>query len=233
MPWSAVATIGAAVIGGVAANKAANKAAEANQKAIDANAWQGQIALDQYDDYKNTYRPLEHQLVKEAQDYDTAQAYEQAAGKAQATVQDQIGLARERLARTPGLDPSSAAARAANTNLELRGAALGAVEQNMARERVKDKAFARKLDASGLGRGLIAGASTGLANASAGAEAIARSSNQEAAQTASGIGAAVGGIANGLSKVNWGSFGSCTGGGVATNNTGSPAWTQVPAGSSG
>jgi hypothetical protein len=221
------------VIGGVASNRAANKAADASQRAIDANAWQGQIALDQYDEYKNSYRPLEHQLVKQAQDYDTPQAYEQAAGKAQATVQDQIGLARERLARTPGLDPSSAAAHAANTNLELRGAALGAVEQNMARERVKDKAFARTLDVAGLGKGLIAGASSGLANASAGAEAIARSSNQQAAQTASGIGALVGGVANGLSKVNWGSFGSGTGGGAATNNTGSPVWTQVLAGSSG
>lgn len=231
MPWGAVAAIGGAVIGGIASNSAANKAADANQKAIDANAYQGQIATDQYEDYKATYRPLEHQLVSEAQAYDTPQAYARAAGDAQAGVASQIGLARDRLARTAGFDPSSAAAQAASSSLELHGAAMGAVAQNKAREQTKDKAWAHQLDAAGLGRGLIAGASTGLANASAGASAIARNNLLDANQTASGIGSMVSGVANGLAKVNWGSGSS--GGGVATNNTGSPVWTQMPAGSNG
>lgn len=231
MPWSAVASIGAAVIGGVAANHAANKSADASQKALDANAWQGQIALDQYNDYKDTYRPLEQGLVKSAQDADTPQAYELEAGKAQAAVSNQLGLARDRLARTPGLDPSSAAAQAAHANLELHGAAMGATEQNLARARVKDKAFARQLDVAGLGKGLVTNASTGFANAAANASNIAHNSAMEANQTASGVGAMVGGIANNLSK-NWGGFGVNSGGNYntwAANNAGVSASTGLSA----
>lgn len=207
MPWAAVGAIGAAVVGGVASNRAANKAADANQKAIDANAYQGQIATDQYDDYKNTYRPLEHNLVSAVQSYDTPQAYQRAAGNAQARVAQQFGLAQERLSRTPGFDPSSAAAQAAQTDLALHAAAMSAAEQNRAREQVHDKGFARKLDIVGVGRGLVTNASTGFANASATASNIAHANAVSANQTASGVGAAVGGIVNGLSKANLGGFG--------------------------
>jgi hypothetical protein len=195
------------VIGGVASNRAANKAADASQRAIDANAYQGQIATDQYDDYRDTYRPLEHALVQSAQHFDTPQAYEQAAAKAQAAVSSQIGLARDRLARTPGLDPSSPAAQAAYTNLALHGAAIGATQQNQAREQVRDKAFAHQLDIAGLGRGLVANASTGFANAAASASNIAHNNALEANQSASGAGAAVGAMINAIGKANWGNLG--------------------------
>lgn len=235
MPWAAAAALTSAVVGGIASNRAANKAAEANQKAIEANAWQGQIAQDQYSDYKQSYRPLEHALITDAAQSDTPDAYQKAASKAQATVQSQMNLARERLARQPGLDPSSAAAQAAQAALTLQGAAIGAAEQNKAREMVKDKAWARKLDVAGLGKGLVTGASTGFANASAGAAALARNASVEAAQTASSTGAMVGGVMNGLSKVDWGQWGigEGTGGGVVANTTGSPVWQQAPKGSSG
>ena len=225
MPWGAVAAIGGAVIGGIASNSAAKKAADANQKALDANAYQGQIALDQYDDYKATYRPLEHELVSEAQNADSPAAYARATGEAQANVSNQIGLARERLSRTAGFDPSSADAQAASSSLELHGAAMGAVAQNKARLQTKDTAWARQMDAAGLGRGLISGASTGMANAAAGASAIARNNTLDANQTAAGVGSMVGGVVNGLAKVNWGS--------TATGAASNPLWTQVPAGSNG
>ncbi len=246
MPWSAVASIGAAVIGGVASNRAANKAAEANDRALAANAWQGQIASDQYADYKSTYRPLEQQLAQRAQEADSPLAYQKATSEAQAAVSSQLAAAKERLARTPGFDPTSAAAQTALANLELKGAALGATEQNRARQSVEDKAWARKLDVAGIGKGLIAGASTGLASASAGAQALAHSAAQDSAQTASGMGAMVSGVVNGLSKVDWGRWGigsnssansstSANPGysGVPLNATGSPVWQQAPAGASG
>jgi hypothetical protein len=219
MPWAAAAAVASAVVGGVAANKAASKAADANQKAIDANAYQGQIALDQFDDYKTTFRPLEHSLASDAQQYDSAQGYERAAGEAQAAVSSQLGLARARLMRTPGLDPSSAAAQAAHTNLELHGAAMAATEQNLARERVRDKAFARKLDAAGLGRGLVANASTGFANAASTASSLARANFNEGNQTAAGIGSLVNGVVGGLSKVNWDKVGGIFGTGGSGGST--------------
>lgn len=195
---SAVATaiIGSAVIGGVAANSAANKAKKSADKAIDANAYQGEIATDQYDEYKSTYRPLERQLVADASNYDTEANREKAAAEAQATVSSQLTLAQDRLRRTPGLDPSSAAAQAANANLGLQGAAMGAAAQNGAREQVKNTAYARKFDAVGLGKGLVTNASAGAASAASAASSIAATQAQQANATASGVGAMVQGGLN-------------------------------------
>jgi hypothetical protein len=218
MTGVATAVIGSAVVGGIVASNGQKKAAEASQAAIDANAYQGEIAKDQYADYKETYRPLEHSLAEDAKNYDTPAAYDKAAGDAQATVSSQIGMARERLQRTPGLDPSSAAAQAASTDLALKGAAMGAAAQNSARDNVKNMAYARKQDAVALGKGLVSNSSAGLAGAAAGADAIARSQSQQASATAQGAGAMVSGVTNALTKVNWGIGTGGTSGSVAFDN---------------
>lgn len=197
----AAAMVGAAVVGGVASNSAANKAKKSANKAIEANAYQGEIATDQYNDYKENYRPLEHELVKEAREADSEAAQEKAAGAAQAVVSSQIGLAKERLARTPGLDPSSAAATVAASDLALKGAALGANAQNTARQQTKDMAYAKKIDAISLGKGLAANAGAGLASASAGASAIAASQQNLAGQQAAGMGQMTSGLINAFGKM--------------------------------
>ena len=207
MPWGVAASIGGAVIGGIASNSAADKAAKAQDRATEANAYQGEIAKEQWGDYKEIYQPLEKQMVADATAFDSPEAYQQAASKAQGTVSNQLGLARERLARTPGLDPSSAAGQAAMTNLELQGAALGATSQNQAREQVADKAYARKLDAIGLGKGLVTGASTGMASAAATAQSQANAQSAQAAQTAAGIGSMVSGVINAAGKADWSKLG--------------------------
>lgn len=204
MPWGVAAAVGGAIVGGIASNKAADKAAGAQDRATEANAYQGEIATDQYDDYKTTYRPLEHQLVKDATEYDTTATRDKAAADAQATVSSQLGLAQDRLNRTPGLDPSSAAAAAAQTDLALKGAAMGASAQNAARKQVDDMAYARKLDAVGLGKGLVSGASSALGSAAATAQAAANAQNANAAQTASGVGALTSSAIKALGNVNWG-----------------------------
>jgi hypothetical protein len=197
----AAAMVGAAVVGGVASNAAAKKGAKAMDRATDQNAYQGEIAKDQYEDYKENYRPLEHQLVKEAQDADSEAAQEKAASAAAATVSSQIGLAKERLARTPGLDPSSAAAAAAASDLALKGAAMGANAQNTARQQTKDMAYAKKIDAVSLGKGLSASAGAGLASASAGANALAASQQSLAGQQAAGIGQMTSGLINAFGRM--------------------------------
>lgn len=218
MPWAAAATIGAAVIGGVSSRNASKKAEASSQKAIDANAYQGQIATDQYDEYKNTYRPLERSLVQDAQNYDTPAAYERAASEAQSTVSEQLGMARDRLSRTPGLDPSSAAAQAAMTDLDLKGAAIGATAQNAARATVKDKAYARKLDAVGLGKGLVSGATTGMANAAATSNAIATSQARQAGEISAGVGGMVAGIGSAIGKTDWSKVGGLFSSPTQTND---------------
>jgi len=216
MPWGVAAAVGGAVVGGIASNKAASKAAAAQDRATEASEWQGEIAKDQYNDYKEIYQPLEKQLVADVNSYDSPEAYQQAASKAQATVSSQLGLARERLARTPGIDPSSAAGTAAAANLELQGAAMGATAQNQARNQVESQAYARKLDAIGLGKGLVTNASTGMASVAATAQTQANAQNASAASTASGIGSAVSGIINAAGKADWSKLGNALGFGSST-----------------
>lgn len=236
--WVAGAVVGSAVIGSVASSKASKAASKANDKALEANAWQGQIAQDQWDEYKKTYQPLETGMVAEAQNYDTPQAYDKAAGAAQADVSTQLGLAQDRLSRTPGLDPSSAASQAANSNMALQGAALGATAQNAARTGIQDMAWGRRMDALGLGKGLVTNASTGMAAAGLGAQRLAISNQDAANTTAANIGKLGGTIGNVLGSQgfqNWWNTPSApsVSQGMATNTTGDAAWTQMPAGSNG
>lgn len=211
MPWGVAAAVGGALIGAHGAKGAAADAAAAQDRANEANAYQGEIAKDQYEEFKTTYRPLERQMVADATNYDTEENRNKAAAGAQATVTSQLGLARERLQRTPGLDPSSAAAAAANTDMDLKGAAVGASEQNKARENITNQAYARKQDAVALGKGMVSNAAAGLASATAGAQASANAAAASAGQTASGLGALVNGVTSGLSKVNWGGSGASSG----------------------
>lgn len=159
---TAAAIIGSAVIGGVASNRAAKKAAAAQQGASDAARMQAEIAQDQWNTYKQTYQPLEKELVADAREFDSPERYREAAGQAAADVNSQFGLARERLSRQPGFDPSSAAAQSGMVGLELSQAAAGATGQNAARRNIRDTAWARKVDAMSLGKGLPANASTML-----------------------------------------------------------------------
>ncbi|MEJ7745344.1 MAG: hypothetical protein WKF61_01025 [Luteimonas sp.] len=194
MSVMAAVAVGSAVVGAVGANKSRKDAKKQNQAALDANAYVGDIAKDQYETYKTTYRPLEQNMVAEAQAFDSPEAYANAASKAQATTSQQIGLAQERLSRTPGLDPTSGAAQAAQTKLALSGAALGATNQNAAREGIRDKAWARKMDALGLGKGLVTNASAGAANAARTSASLADAATGRAADQAAGIGALAQGI---------------------------------------
>lgn len=208
MPWGAAAAIGGALIGSSATKGAGKDAAAAQDRATEANAYQGEIAKDQYEEYKKTYLPLERELVADATNYDSQANYDKAAASAQASVNSQIGLAKERLTRTPGMDPSSAAATAAHTDLELKGAAMGAAEQNKARENITNQAYARKQDAVALGNGLVSNASSGLASATAGAQASANAAATRAAGTAAGVGGLVSGVSKAVGEADWSKLGN-------------------------
>jgi hypothetical protein len=192
MSFQAAATIGSAVVGGLM-NRSANKAAKnANNAAADSARLQTEIARDQWDRYKSIYEPLERSYVNEAQQYDSPENYARAAGDASATVANQFSKAREQLMRTPGLDPSSGAYQAGMTSLGLSEAATNAVQQNAARMKVKDAAFARKTDALSLGKNMPAQATSGLASA-AGTQAglgagLQKQANTEAAATGQVLG---------------------------------------------
>lgn len=165
MTWGYIGGAAVATIGGALLSDD-NGAEGANNAAADSTRLQGEIARDQWSRYKEIYEPLERGMVTEAQNYDSPENYARAAGDASATVSSQFSKARDRLGRTPGLDPSSGAYQASLVGLDLAQAASDATQQNAARQKVTDTAYARKTDALSLGKGLPANASSSLSTAS-------------------------------------------------------------------
>ena len=214
MSSAITAVVAGAVVSSALADD--NGAEAANNSVADANALQAQISRDQWNRYKEIYEPLERQMVDEAQDYASPENYAKAAGEASATVSQQFSKARDRLTRTPGLDPSSGAYQSSLVGLDLAQAANDATQQNLARKNVTDTAYARKQSALGLGKGLDSTAASGMSNVASSnlslANAMQRQSNAEAQ--------AGGQLATGLVKTtsNWLND---------TSTTSKPAATQV------
>jgi hypothetical protein len=214
MSSAITAVVAGAVVSSALADD--NGAEAANNSVADANALQAQISRDQWNRYKEIYEPLERQMVDEAQDYASPENYAKAAGEASATVSQQFSKARDRLTRTPGLDPSSGAYQSSLVGLDLAQAANDATQQNLARKNVTDTAYARKQSALGLGKGLDSTAASGMSSVASSnlslANAMQRQSNAEAQ--------AGGQLATGLVKStsNWLNN---------TNTTSKPAATQV------
>jgi hypothetical protein len=196
-----IGSVAAPVVGSLLSDD--NGAEGANNAAADSTRLQGEIARDQWNRYKEIYEPLERGLVKDAQDYDSPENYAKAAGDAQATVSSQFGKARDRLGRTPGLDPSTPGAAASMIGLDLAQAATDATQQNAARQRVKDVAYARKTDALSLGKGLAANASSALGSSAQNSLAMAQSGQAQANAQAGAIGRSVDRIFNSGSTSNW------------------------------
>lgn len=186
--------IAAAVAGSVVSSALAddNGAEDANGASADATSQQAAIAKDQWNTYKQTYQPLEKAYVAEAQNYATPEAYARAAGLASATNSEQYGKARDRLRRTPGLDPSSAAYTSGLAGLDMSQAASDAVGQNAARNQVNDTAWARKTNAISLGKNLPTQAAAGLSSVASTNAKIAQAGQAQANQQ----GAAIGGLVN-------------------------------------
>lgn len=178
-------------------------AAAANQSATDANNLQARISAEQWAKYLELYEPLERQMVDEAQDYASPENYAKAAGEASAAVSQQFSKARDRLTRTPGLDPSSGAYQSSLVGLDLAQAANDATQQNLARKNVTDMAYARKTDALSLGKGLPANATVGLANAAKTSTYLADQQIGLANSRATQTGALVGNVFNAAQKAGW------------------------------
>lgn len=138
---------------------------------IAAQDQQMQQAKDYYDYNVSTFRPIEQGLAREAQNFSTAGYREQLARDAAAASAKAFGLTQDMSAR-------AAAARGINVN---SGAGLAMQNQNMlglsaqraqamtgARTQAEQMGWARRMDVTGLGRGL-AGASTAAYGGATGA----------------------------------------------------------------
>jgi hypothetical protein len=123
----------------------------------------------EYADFeRNTFRPLEQKLVDEANTYDTEAKREQLASRGMADVatayQAQRQQALDTLARY-GINPNSARFAAINATLSRAEAADSAGAANNARLQAEQLGYARKLDATSLGRGLASNATAAYGTA--------------------------------------------------------------------
>lgn len=123
----------------------------------------------EYADYeRTTFRPLEQALVNEANAYDTEAKREQLASRGMADVatayQAQRQQALDTLARY-GINPNSARFAAINASLSRAQSADSAGAANNARLQAEQLGYARKLDATALGRNLASNATSAYGTA--------------------------------------------------------------------
>lgn len=163
---------------------------------------------DYYDYLKNTYRPLEQQMVSDTQNFDTDAYREQLAQKAASDA----GLAfqntrasNERAMMSMGVNPNSGKFASLANQSALDLAANRASAMNQTRTAAEATGYARNLDAIGLGKGLT-GASTGAygvalsaGNSAAGNAQIAGNNYQQGMNNSAGtMGQGIGTMQNGL-----------------------------------
>lgn len=128
-------------------------------------------AQDYYDYAKGTFRPVEQGLVKQAQEFDTEAYRQQLAARAMADAAQAFktsqGAVTRDLARR-GVSPGSGNALAMQNQNALAMASMQAGGATGARQQAEQMGWARKMDVTGLGRGL-AGASTAAYSGATGA----------------------------------------------------------------
>lgn len=118
----------------------------------------------EYADYeRETFRPMEQEIVRKAREFDTEAKREELARTAAGDVTQAFGVAREQTGRdmaARGLNPNSGRFAALNQQLSVQEALARAGSQNQARTQAEGLGFARSMDAAGLGRNLAPNAST-------------------------------------------------------------------------
>lgn len=199
-PGVAAAVVATGVASAAVSAATAPDTSGMNNAAENASNTQAQIAQNQWNDYQTNFQPLEGKFVSEVNNWTSPQNYAKAAGDAAATVDAQYGAAKDSLARTPGMDPSSGAYQAGMTNLGLSQAASSATAQNTARQNVQNQGIAMQENALSLGKGLPATASASAGSAASGLSSLSNSVYNQNARTSSGIGSATQSVANGVTS---------------------------------
>lgn len=128
-------------------------------------------AQDYYDYQQQTFRPLERGLVRDAERFNTDAYRETLARDAAAAAGRAFGVtqaASQRAQASMGVNPASGRAMSMANQSNLGLAAQRAGAMTGARNQAEQLGFARRLDVTGLGRGL-AGASTAAYQGATGA----------------------------------------------------------------
>lgn len=118
---------------------------------------QRQFAADQRKYYTDTFQPLERQMVRDAEGYDSAENVNRRMGIAAANVNQQYSNAAGQQARNLtryGINPNSSAFARANANLVNQQALAAAGMQTGAAFDTMDKAIALRAGAANFGRNM-------------------------------------------------------------------------------
>ncbi len=168
----------------------------------DAQQQQMTQAQDYYDYSKSTFRPVEQGLVKQAQEFDTEAYRAQLAAKATADAakafQGAQGVSMREATRR-GVNPASGAFGAASNANAMGLAAMQAGAANQARQQAEQLGWARKMDVTGLGRGLAGASSAAYAGATGAGQAAGgtmMSAGNQYMQGLQGAGSTMGTIVN-------------------------------------
>lgn len=123
--------------------------------------------------YEDTYLPIEQNLVKEFEEYDSPERREQESARMQADVAAQFDSQRENaLQRLEGygIDPSQTRSMAMDRGIRAQQAAMQAMAGNQGRQQVEQMGRALRGEAINIGRGLPSqvGMTQGVVNQTAG-----------------------------------------------------------------
>jgi hypothetical protein len=170
-----------------------------------------QQAKEYYDYNVNTFRPLEQGLVRDAENFNTEAYRSQMAQRAAADVQQAFqgaqGQSNREMARR-GINPNSGAAISNMNANALRLASASAGAQTSARSQAEQMGYARRLEVTGLGRGLAGAANAAYGGATSAGSAGLNTSMAPGGQYMQGMGQAgqtYGGIlSNQVSQFNAG-----------------------------
>ena len=131
------------------------KVSEAQLRGMETATKQAQ-ELD--DRNKTVFRPLEDKIVADATNFDTEGKRAELAGQAITDVNSAFNSARGQLIRSQsgyGVTPGSGRATGAETQLANQQALASAGAATQARRTAVNDAYARKMDAVGLGKGIV------------------------------------------------------------------------------
>jgi len=171
-----------------AATETSTKASQAQTAGME---FATQQAKDLAERNKTVFQPLEDRIVSDAAGYDTAGRRLEANNEAAAGVEQAFGSATDGLNRSlarSGVTPNSGRSMSLMQDMALKKATATAGATSTAVKNVEQQGYARKMDAVGLGKGIVGSQATQQQIAqSGGAQAVA-ASNAALASATSGAG---------------------------------------------
>ena len=157
-------------------------------------------AADYYQYNKDTFRPVEQSLAADAMKFSTAGAKEGYARTAAADLEHQQANESAQSARAMaamGVNPNSAKFVALNNQKEVTNAAARAGAVTTARDKADSTSWAKRMDVTGLGRGLSGASTAAYASANNSGNSAVANQNSTAAQYINGIASGNGTIMQG------------------------------------